>query len=203
MNTQNRIRTWLVVGAIALIAGVLLIVGGPNLADSIRSFRDSQRLAIVPFEVAESDQVADGSYVARLYDSDARCQSRAFGALYDSAGIFTKVTAEKVIEWVCSDAFRPEKYAGRFEGMCLHAFYEMEPALIEALIALAADAYEHRPVDGACRMRLARGLAAINDSYSVVAWKYRSQPNELAARLDAIFQGRRGAGTLRDSEADE
>lgn len=202
MKTKNRIRSWLVVGAIVLLAGVLLIVGGPNLVKSIRSFREAQRLALVPFEVADSDQVADGSYVARLYDTDARRQSRAFSALYTSAGIFTRVTAERVIEWVCSDAFRPEEYAGRFGGMCLHAFYEMEPALIEELIALAADAQEHRPFDEECRMSLARGLAAIDDSYGVVAWQYRARPDELAARLDALFRGRRGSGTPRDNEAD-
>ncbi len=203
MKTKNRIRTWLIVGGIVLIAGALLLVGGPKLAESIRSFREAQRLAIVPFEVAESNQVADGSYVARLYDTDARRQSRAFSALYSSAGIFTTVTAEKVIEWVCSDAFRPEEYAGRFGGMCLHAFYEMEPALIEELVTLAADAYEHRPFDEECRMRLARGLAAIDDSYGAVAWQYRARPDELAARLDAIFRGRRGTSTRQGSEVDE
>lgn len=203
MKTKNRIRTWLVVGAIALFVGALLIIGGPKLAESIRSFREAQQLALVPWEVADSDQVADGSYVARLYDTDPRRQSRAFSALYSSAGIFTTVTAEKVIEWVCSDAFRPEEYAGRFGGMSLHGFHEMEPALIEVLVALAADAQEHRPFDEECRMRLARGLAAIDDSYGVVAWQYRARPDELAARLDAIFRGRRGNSTLRDSAADE
>ena len=203
MKSENRIRKWFIVATGVLIAGVLLIVGGPRLAESIRSFREAQRLAIVPFEVAESDQVADGSYVARLYDTDPRRQSRAFGALYDSAGIFTDVTAEKVIEWVCSDAYRPEEYAGRFGGMCLHAFYEMEPALIEELVALAADAQEHRPFDEECRMRLARGLAAIDDSYGAVAWQYRARPDELAARLDAIFRGRRGNATLQEPEADD